>query len=335
MSLKHCIIHAIRREGETAPVTVQLRDDNNQPGDGVLSLYEQARQGERKSSSRQVGQFDGERSDNPFPKLLTDLNEEKTSLARVSQQLMEHLKAALDSFHQPFDAHVLFAIENVMNQNIMSIYWMEHQQASHITHELDVQWVDYIDPRQVKAAISIHLSDYEPHTDICYLSFFVARGEKDLADCIKDFCCFTTEINTAAETEAFLSIVDQYTDALPDETGLEVKTDIIDYCINQNMMGEPVHVDVLSNLINEREPEQFSSFVREHQEQAKPAIHTHRPSLKRYGRITARDKDLSLSFSSSLIGEGIEFDAANGTLTIRHLPKGLKEQISKSLSKTN
>lgn len=332
MSLNNCIIHKISRSTETSPVETKLRDDDN-VGDGILSLYEQLGQTYRRSTLRQVGQFDPERSDNPFPKHLRDLKEGNTSLARISQKLMDNLRHSLDTHTTPFHAHVMFALEDVMNQDILSIFWIDHQEAIRISNDLDLEFVEYIDTKHLIAGISLHLTDYEENSDAAYLSIFNARGEKDLGQCLVEFCCFTTEVNTAAETEAFLTIVEQYTEQQPEDTADTMRSEIIDYCIDQNMAGEPVHVDVLSNLINEREPEHFSEFVSERQEIAKKAIHTHRPSLKKYGRISGRDKDISLSFSSNLIGEGIEFDAKTNTLMIRHLPKGLKEQLGKSLNK--
>lgn len=332
MALQHCILHSIHRATETSPIEVKLRDEDND-GDGVLSLYEQLGQTYRRSALRQVGQFDPERSDNPFPGLLQDLKEEKTSLARVSQKLMDSLKHTLDGHNEPFRAHILFALENVMNQDVLSMFWIDHQEAIRINNDLALEFVEYIDTKHLLAGVSIHLSDYHESPDSTYLSYFNARGEKELGECIKDFCCFTTEVNTAADTEAFLNIVEQFTEQLPEDNAAPMRNEIVDYCIEQNMAGEPVHVDVLSNLINEREPEGFSNFVAERQEVPKKIIHTHRPSLKKFGRISARDKDISLSFSSNLIGEGIEFDAENNTLMIRHLPKGLKEQLRQSLEK--
>lgn len=333
MALKHSIVHKISRSSETAPIELSLREAETGSEDSIISLYEQLRTSFTRSTLKQVGQFDPERGDNPFVKLLRDFSEQSLSLMRLSQHLMRHLQQALDTFQQPFDAHILFALDHVVNYESLVIFWIEHQEFLHISQTLDVELVQGIDTKHLIAGMSINLSDYQEAPGEKYLSIYTARGQKEVGACFEYFSCFTSEVNTVAETEAFLEIVEQYTEQLPEEQAEIKRSDIIDYCIEQNMAGEPVHVEVLSTVVNEREPEDFANFVSQHQEVPKASIHTHRPSLKRYGRISGRNKDISLSFSASLVGEGIEFDADQDALIIRQLPKGLKEQLVKAARK--
>ncbi len=333
MALQNSIIHRLYRNTDTAPVETSLASDPLGDSDAIVSLFEQLRRVYSPSALRQVGQFDPERSDNPFPKLLRDLDEEKISLARLSEKLMQHLKHSLDSHAEPFDAHVLFTLDSAVNQQTLTLFWIEQQEALNITQDLQLEAVNYIEPRSLVAAISINLSDYKDLPEEKYLSLYVSRGYKDLGESLEYFAAFTTEINTAEETQAFLDIVEQYTAQLPEDHAQLKRNDILDYCIEQNMAGEPVHIDVLSTVVNEQAPDEFSNFVTEHQPQPKKSIHTHRPSLKRYGRIAGRDKDISLSFSADLIGEAIEFNPEENALIIRHIPKGMKEQLVKAMEK--
>lgn len=333
MALEHSIIHRLSRSSDTASISTQLNDSAHSEENAALSLFEQLRRVSGPSALRQVGQFDPERSDNPFPKLLDDLYEEKLPLTRVSEKLVKHLGHALDSYPEPFEAHLLFALDSSVNQKTLYIFWVEHQEALHITQALSLEDVHYIEPRNLVAAVTINLSDYRDLPDEKYLSLYISRGYKELGDCLEFFTAFTSDVNTAAETEAFLDIVEQYTSTLPEEETQSKRNDILDYCIEQNMAGEPVHIDVLSCVVNGDEPEAFTHFVSQHQENPKKSIYTHRPSLKRYGRLSGRDKDISLSFSADLIGESIEFDAQDNALIIRHLPKGLKEQLVQAMGK--
>lgn len=333
MALTHSIVHKISRNSETAAIELSLRNEETGHEDSIVSLYEQLRSTFSRSALKQAGQFDPEQGGNPFPKLLRDLAEEKTSLTRLSLHLMEQLKLALDGYQTPFEAHLLFAIDQAVNYTSLVIFWIEHQEFLQISQALDVERVDGIDTKNLVAGMSINLSDYQEAPEERYLSVYTARGQKEIGECFMQFSYFTSEINTVAETEAFLNIVEQYTEQLPEEAADLKRSDIIDYCIEQNMAGEPVHIEVLSTVIDEREPEAFATFVNEHQETPQKTIHTHRPSLKRYGRLSGRDKDISLSFSASLVGEGIEFDADLNALIIQHIPKGLKEQLMKTMRK--
>lgn len=333
MALEHCILHHLTRDGETAPLNLKVREEESGTEDAIYSLYEQLRQTFNRNSTRQFGQFDSERGDNPFPAQLDKFKEEPAIFTRMTQKVMEHLKQTFDALAQPIDAHVMFAVETSVNQTVLYMFWMEHQAAMHITAAQEIESVEYIEPKNLVAALSVNLSDFHEVPEAKYLSVMKGRGYKEVGEFFENFSCFTTQISTAAETEAFLEVVEKFTEEMPEEEGQSKRNDIIDYCIEQNMAGEPVNVEALSAIINEDEPEQFTQFVETNQDKPQTVIHTHRPSLKKYGRYSGRDKDISLSFNATLVGEAIEYNPTDNTLVIRHIPKGLKEQLVKALQK--
>jgi nucleoid-associated protein len=64
-----------------------------------------------------------------------------------------------------------------------------------------------------------------------------------------------------------------------------------------------------------------------------PALYTDRNQLKRYTRLYGRDQDLSISFSTAMLGRHITYDENTGTLTIRAIPKALKSQLTRHIKK--
>ena len=52
--------------------------------------------------------------------------------------------------------------------------------------------------------------------------------------------------------------------------------------------------------------------------------------LQRFVRYSGSMKGLSLSFSESLLGEQVVYDAASDTLTVRGLPPTLKKQLARN-----
>jgi nucleoid-associated protein len=46
-------------------------------------------------------------------------------------------------------------------------------------------------------------------------------------------------------------------------------------------------------------------------------------------RFSGRSKEMSLQFAASLLGEEVEFDAANERLVINKIPKSLLGQLKK------
>jgi nucleoid-associated protein len=67
--------------------------------------------------------------------------------------------------------------------------------------------------------------------------------------------------------------------------------------------------------------------VAERQQAPAVEMYTDRSSLKRYVRYFGRDKNMSISFSADMFGQEIVYDEVAGTLTIKQIPKSLKQQL--------
>jgi nucleoid-associated protein len=53
-----------------------------------------------------------------------------------------------------------------------------------------------------------------------------------------------------------------------------------------------------------------------------------RKKLKGFIRYSGKNKEISLSFSASLLGEGVEFNQQEKSLLIRQVPESLLKQLS-------
>jgi len=83
----------------------------------------------------------------------------------------------------------------------------------------------------------------------------------------------------------------------------------------------------LSELLSPDQPKAFSNFVEQSSSEEQAGLHLHRSSLKNYVRFSGRDKYMSISFSSRLFGDNVVFDANSGELTLKKVPKSLRNQI--------
>ena len=192
------------------------------------------------------------------------------------------------------------------------------------------------------------------------LPFLLAGGTAPLQNAILEAIGFTDTLNTTAETEEFLEIVDSYSRTLPEEQAFEYKSKVVDYCIEQDLRGEPVVFEELENHLasetNAKPAEAFSHYViekkKERRKQPVPAGATpeeliaagaptadvadavkaelipDRKKLKGFIRFSGKNKDLSLSFSAALLGKDIEFNPANKSLLIHKVPESLLKQLS-------
>ncbi|MFA7555444.1 MAG: nucleoid-associated protein [Spongiibacteraceae bacterium] len=329
MALKHCIIHHIERSAPGAKVITSLREQDNNSAGAAYSLFEQLKQSFQRSSQKQYGHFDRDRSDNPMPGWIKEQQQGKSSFSRISQRMLEQLQQMLEANDEAFSAHIMFALESVMDQDQLFIFWVNHVDATHIDNNLEVSATQYIDGNKLPYAARLYLDEWLEQDSQKYLSIIASRGNKNLSDAFSGFVGFSTGIDIKEETHEFLNIVDQFTENLPVEQSSEYKGKILDYCIEQDKQGVPVVFEDISSQLNEKEPEQFASFVTTKQQSPKAEIYTDRSSLKRYVRYFGRDKNMSISFSADMFGQDIIYDEAAGTLTIKQLPKSLQQQLKK------
>jgi nucleoid-associated protein len=334
MSLTNCIIHHIERPAPGNDVAIATREQENNSVSAAHSLFEQLKQSFQRSSQKQYGHFDRELSDNPLPQWVKEQQSNKASFASISLRMMEHLQQLMGNNDEVFSSHILFALENVLEQDVMYIFWINHIDANHIDASLDVASARFVDPSKLQYAAKIYITEWLEQDSQKYLALLSARGNKTLSDSLIAFVGYANGIDIVEETSEFLGILDQYTESLPEEKTTEYKGRILDYCVEQDKHGRPVVFDEISTQLDESSPKQFSDFVSEKQQTPKAEIYTDRSSLKRYVRYFGRDKDMSISFSADRFGEDIIYDPQSGSLTIKRIPKSLRQQLLKNKTQT-
>ena len=327
MALKHCIIHSIERAVPGADVNTALREQENNCAGAAYSLFEQCKQSYQRSGQKHYGHFDREQADNPFPAWLKEQQQGKSSFPRISHRVMEYLQQQLQDNDEAFCAHIMIALETVMDQQQLYIFWINHVDATHIDSDLEVAATHYIDSAKLQYGARLFIDEWLQQDSQKYLSMISGRGNKNLSDAFGRFLGFSNGVDLVEDTSEFLNIVDLYTQTLPDEKISDHKGKILDYCVEQDKQGFPVVFEDISSQLDEQAPSQFADFVSTRQQAPKTEIYTDRGSLKRYVRYFGRDKNMSISFSADLYGQDIVYDAQAGTLTIKQIPKSLKQQL--------
>ena len=335
MTLEHCIVHKIERVSPGSDIRTDIKTRESDGSGPVFSLFEQVKHSLQRSGQKQFGHFDQAQEDNPLPQWLKEQQAGKITFESLSARFINDLEIKLGDTEDAFDAHVLIAQEAVLGQQLFYIFWLTHHEAPCIDSDLEVGGSRYIDTQKIHYAIKLHMDDWLGEESHTYLTLVSSRGNKALGDAFGKSIGFGKGVNSKEETQEFLAIVDQYAESLPEEKVLENKAKVIEYCIEQDKVGEPVRIEEISSELDDKEPLQFSSFVSDRQQQKKPEVHTDRGSLKRYIRFSGRDKKMSISFDADRFGKDIVFEPDSGRLIISKVPKALEQQLSKHGSKTS
>ena len=335
MSIKHCIIHGINSAANNQTVELALRETEIPPEDSVVSLFTQLKQSLQRSATRQYGLFDPEQTDNPLPSWLTKFEQQELGFVSTTTKAMEQLKLILTDFDEPLSAHILFVVEELMDHQYLYLFWINHSEAQYIDSQLEVENLSYINTSKINYVLKLDFSQKAIKDWQQYLTLQTSRGNANLSHAFLRFCGFISGVNLQQQTSEFLDIVDQYTDTLDKEESNPTKNAIVNYCVEQDMQGNPINFDSLSQVLNENEPQKFSKFVTENQQEPTEEIYAHRSSLKKYVRFYGREKDLSISFSSDQMEQNIVFSPEDGSLTFKQVPKSLQAQLATYLKKQN
>jgi nucleoid-associated protein len=142
-------------------------------------------------------------------------------------------------------------------------------------------------------------------------------------------------INTAVDTERFMEIVKAYSETLPQEKGTNYRKKAIEYCTEQDKMGETVVANEISVVLKDEvgtgEVESLVNYMDTTQPEAKQEFIPDRKSLKKYMRYTGKSKEVSISFSNEILGKNVNFDPTSESLTITDLPAALLKQLKDEL----
>ena len=332
MSLQHCIIHHLRRVAPGHAVETHCAETTLVTEDTVVSLFEQVKFSFLRAAQKQFGFFNTERH-SPLPGWLRDYHTSKLSFFTLSTLLTTHLAGQLNAVDEPFDCHLLISIETVLDEPVLNLIWLEHRQAPVIGSDLRVDEARYVDTGRVAYGLRLHFNEWLEEQTPKYLALLTVRGNKALSQTFEQFSNFSAGLDLKQDTQRFLSIVDAYTQQLPEDKCTPTRNSIMDYCVQKNAQGAPIVVDELSRQLNQQSPSEFATFVGQQQEQPTPVIHTDRSTLKRYVRFFGRDRDMSISFSADRFGDDVRFDKSSGALTLHKLPKALKAQLLEESNK--
>ena len=265
---------------------------------------------------------------------------------------MQHLKTELDKTEELIEGFIIFAYEQQEVGDSVHIFFAEHNSGQYIDADMDLSDSLYLDTNGIRLAAKININDWlseDSHKESNALTLLRWRGEKELSDAFNDFIGFAEKRDLSAETEEFLEVVTDYTKDLPEEVAQHTKTQVVNYCLEQDKAGKPVVISELSSqLKNNPAPTktssnhendapskprppmaEFSNFINQKKPTAKPELIPDKAQLRQFVRISGRNDQLSMSFASSLLGDSITYDPENDSLTIKNIPSALKTRLAK------
>ncbi len=331
MSLSHCIIHSIEKTHADKSASLQLRPEENNKEGSITSLFQQLKTTFSRSSQKLIGQFNPEKTDNPLPGWLTSFCDQQISFVSFSHHLLQHLKQSLDHSQEILSAHLFIAVEELLDEPCLYIFWLEHTEAFQLNSHIEECPIRYINTQHLPFCLKCNIAQRSVAGWDQYLSQVTKRGNKLLTQVWEQFTGFQSSIDLPKQTQDFLINVNHYASKMSEPEAKQLKHQVVDYCIDQNLQGNPIDLNDLSEKVNSESPEDFSHFIQTQSGHDAHQLYTDRKSLKAYQRFFGRDKNLSISFSSDMFGKQVNYDSKTGTLTFEKIPQSLKTQLNQYL----
>ncbi len=363
MALFFFITHQITKASDdtAAQLNCSVLEGNAEDGD-LVPYYQQAASQLKgilmQRSGKRYGVFSAEQ---PIVRdLIKEWQSDGMSFQSLSRRLTEQLGSTLDNREFEMDGYLAYFFETLADHDKLYVFHLRHKESVSVGADMSLTETRYIDFSNTGFGVCINLSDWQQESDSKYITFSFGRGDKPLQNHMAAGIGFTDTLNTQAETEEFLSIVDQYSQTLPEEQRYEYKAKVVDYCMEHDLRGDPVVFDELADHlateIKSHPAEAFSNFIIQkkketrQQQRDNPGLSTEqlaaqdapeieraetikaelipdRKQLRGFIRYSGKNKDLSISFSANLMGEGIEFDEANKRLIVNAIPESLLKQL--------
>lgn len=326
MALTQCIIYSFARSAPGQALSVKAGKPYSECIGPVASLFDQLKRAFQRSAQKQFGRFDDEASP-PLAGWAKDYIESKSSFESLAASIMKQLATSMDSIDDAFSAQIMIAEEMLLEQKRFYLLWTEFTEALNVNGEGEVESCRYLDGNRLPYALKLNIDEWLLGESNKYMSLLAGRGNKAISEAFKIALGFSQGVDLEKQTKEFLRVVERYTEELPDDKRDTQKEQILDYCVVKDSLGEEIVIADLSELLSPDQPKAFSNFVEQSSQEEQNSLHLHRSSLKRYVRFSGRDKYMSISFSSRLFGDNVVFDANSGELTLKKVPKSLRNQI--------
>ncbi len=354
MALTHIIAHRIERQNPDNTATLHLKDQSWSHNGRIEECFRELKHAMIKRLGKEYGRFSSDLAAHPLSNWLKEYTEEKISFDRFTQKAMEHMKVILENTEVGVDGFVFFAYEHLESAEFLHVFFVQHNTGQYIDGEMSINDSFYLDTSGIRLAAKINITDWQSNDDYRSsnaITLLRWKGEKDLTDVFVEFVGLSEKVDVSTETEEFLNIVSDYTKDLPEAAAYQTKKQVVNYCLEQDKMGESVKISDLSTQLKEqtlahatdendgnneaKDLPEFATFVSQNQPSGKPELIPDTSQLRQYVRISGRNERMSMSFQSSCLGDTVVYDAASDSLTIKDIPPALKARLTKHIQKNN
>ena len=347
MALTHIIAHKIEKGAAETNQRVSIKEEAWSLNEASEFCFKELKRGVLQRSSKDYGCLAG---DHPFQALVERLSNQSIDFVGFSHETMALFDKHLSTTDLSLNHHVIMALESLENSQVVHCYFLEQEHAQYIDHQQDIESTLVLDT-SVRFGLKLNLTelaDKDDNVNSRAVVLLRCRGDKQMNIFLEQASGFGNKKDIASDTDALLESINHYSQSLPEEVASFTKNQAVEYCLEQEKRGEPVAIKSLSSQLHEQldahksrfsahdtgkytPPPKFDNFVLENNKNIKNEIIADKNRLKNFIRISGRNEQMSMSFSSSCLGDSVVYDPNTDSLIVKSIPASLKSRLVKLL----
>jgi len=331
MPISHVIAHHLCH-GHDTEVKLSLRSDELVVDEQKDQLLQKLKNSLLSRMARKHGRFSKDEAISLLQTELTAMYGGEGSFTQLCERVMCAFEGVINEHQIELDAHFLFFIEESDLQHVLYLFVVNQSQAQSISDRLDVIPSYFIDTGPSLFGFKVDVNEWKADSQYSYLTVLSPRANLVLSDFFDGLTGLSDNINKEESTIAFLEGVESFVKNVPEGKAEEFRAQVVDYCIVQDQKDEPVNIPGLSKALDGIDCDQFVKEMCSYNPKGEEDVMIDRKSLKRYVKFFGRDKDLSISFSTSHLNSRVHYDIDRDVLSIEGLPKSLRAQLMKHLT---
>lgn len=262
-----------------------------------------------------------------FKGLVLSWLDQSLSFTQFSRKVVEQLAMLMEQQDLETDGHWLFLVEELEAARRLWIAHLKQADGLLINSDNDLQETGYITFAKTGLCACLDLQDIQQPGKTRYLTLSFGFGERPLQNPLMEFFSFTNTVDTQADTERFMALVQNYSDTMPEENARLYQKEVAQFCLEQSREGEAVNCHLLAEAVDSVADSPLDEFITQHAPEFREEFIPDPGSLKKYIRYSGRTKEVSISFSNESLGKSIAFDPETETLTLTALPASLIRQL--------
>ena len=331
MPIRHCIIHQIDKKPDGSPAVLHVSDTELVESQATENLLNDLNVAYNAKTGKGWGLFHAQSGAYPLSGWLQTYIEggDFTAFSHIA---VEHLTKLMEESNLSVGGHVLFAHYQQGMTDYLVVALLQHSEGVTVNADLSVTPSKHLDFGNINLAARINISEWRSNPKSRqYISYLKGSKGRKATDYFRDFIGCQEGVDGPGETRTLLKAFSDFVTAedLHEDSAREKTQTLVSYSMAQAKIGEPITLDELSELIDEKRPKAFYDFIRNKNYGLSPEIPADKRTLNQFRRFTGRAEGMSISFEQHLLGSKVEFDVEAGTLMLRGLPTQLTDQLKR------